>query len=265
MDYLDFRAISQSVAFNFFLNWLNIPYQEKKGELKGEINNMKFIVNTEKNIFFSPQNDSFKGSIINFYSTFKGIDLRQAAKEIKNQFLPDQENLKEIPNLELVYVESLETQFGISEETAIEYEVGLVKQRSIMAGRISFKAYDENDDHIGYFGWHPQRKDWFYPKNFTRPLYNYNRLSSQNVIVTVNPFDCLYLIGLGFSNTVSLVGKTMTARQENLLKRCSLITLFHDEPDNILLRLKRECYLKAPDIIKPLRNHSVEEIGQFLA
>jgi len=58
---------------------------------------------------------------------------------IKRQFLNEPTPPKrEIPELELHYTEFLR-QHSIGEELAKEYEVGLVKQRSIMSGKIAFR------------------------------------------------------------------------------------------------------------------------------
>lgn len=60
-EFLNFAEISKAIQFGDVLDWLNIPYQKKNKELKGE----GFIISLEKNLFFTPNNDSLKGSIIN--------------------------------------------------------------------------------------------------------------------------------------------------------------------------------------------------------
>ncbi|OGU39014.1 MAG: hypothetical protein A2X61_00760 [Ignavibacteria bacterium GWB2_35_12] len=245
--YLDFTLISGRIKFNDVLNWKNIPYSEKGGELKGETKNFKFIINIEKNIFFSPDSKTAKGSVINFLAMVENIGLREAAKELKLHFLDEPDNTKrDIPELELHYVQKLE-ELGISEAVAKEYEVGYVKQRSIMQGKIAFKVYDEHGDITGYVGWHPENDKWFFPKNFKRPLYNLNKIKScDEVIVTVSPFVCLSHIGIGKTNCVSLMSNSMTDTQEHLLYRFEKIILLHPEPDNIILRLAKKCFVKSP-------------------
>jgi hypothetical protein len=43
-EFLNFSEISKAVSFEDVLNWLNIPYQSKNKELRGE----GFIVSIEK-------------------------------------------------------------------------------------------------------------------------------------------------------------------------------------------------------------------------
>jgi len=246
-NYLDFAEISRNIRFIDVLNWKNIPFVKKGGELKGETKGFKFIVNIEKNLFFSPDDDTKKGSVINFLSVLEDIGLRNAAKELKTYFLDEPDSPKrEIPELELHYCEYLEVN-GISEKLAEKFEVGLVKQRSIMKGRISFKVYDENGDGAGYVGWHPEKENWLFPKNFKRSLYNFHNVAERDeVIVTVSPFECLSHIALGFTNCVSLMARSMTDKQEQLLKRFDRIILLHPEPDNIVLRLAKKCFIMSP-------------------
>ena len=258
--YLDFREISKSITFAIFLDFFNIPYTKKNGELKGEINDFKFIVNIEKNLFFSPDDPTVKGSVINFLAEYKRIGLRQAAQELYGNFLQKPKpNVREVPELTLEYTKILED-FGISAETAKEYEVGLVNQRSIMGGRIAFKIYDEEGKVSGYVGWHPTKHDWLFPKSFTRTLYNVHNVIGNEIIVTVNLFDCLYLLSQGIQAVSSLIAKSMTTRQEESLKKYSRILLLHPEPENIINRLCPFVFVKAPKITKAIQDYSVEEI-----
>jgi hypothetical protein len=263
--FLDFSEISRQIEFIRVLDWLNIPYTQAKGELKGETDDFKFVINEKKNLFFSPGNDQIKGSVINFYSEFKNIGLREAALELQNEFLHiNSSEIKEIPELELVYIKEME-KLGISEEIAKEYEIGLVKQRSIMNGRIAFRIYDELRKPIGYIGWHTKKQKWLFPKGLVRPLFNIERVECyENVVVSVDLFDTMRIIGLGCSNTVCLIAKSLTEKQEELLQGFKSILLLHPEPENIASRLARNSFVKAPELIEPLSNHSDEEILSLL-
>jgi DNA primase len=262
---LDFSEISRKIEFVRLLDWLNIPYQKAKGEIKGETDTFKFVINIKKDLFFSPGNDQIKGSVINFYSKYEGIGLRESALILDNEFIHEAKPKQvDMPILELHYVKELE-KFGISEEIAKEYEIGLVKQRSIMNGRIAFRMYDEFRKPIGYVGWHPKKQNWLFPKGLKRPLFNIERVeTNENVVVTVDLFDCMRIIGLGFTNTVCLIAKSLTEKQEELLQGFKSILLLHPEPDNIASRLAKHSYIKAPELIKPLSNHSDEEILSLL-
>jgi hypothetical protein len=236
-EFLNFAEISQKIQFKDVLDWLNIPYSVyQNGEIRGE----GFIVSPDKNLYFNPKAED-KGSIINFLSTTKSIDLRSAAKELKDHFLTTpKEPKRELPNLELHYCKFLEDK--ISEEMAKEFEIGLVKQHSIIAGKIAFKTYDEKGQHSGYVAYNFQKDEWFFPKGFKRTLYNPASFSDE-VTLTVDIFSCLRLVKAG-TPSVALIGKTMTEIQAEQLSRFTRVVLVHPEPDNIVVRLARLTFVK---------------------
>lgn len=257
-EFLDFKQISQQITFRQVLNWLSIPYTEKKGELKGKLGEDSFIANIEKNFFFCPKNDITKGGVINFVSHCLNLSLRDAALALKVQFLPESTQPKrELPNLELHYCKYLE-KLGITEDTAREHEVGLVKQKSIINGKIAFKIYDHQGLHTGYVGFNPDKQDWFFPKGFKRPLYRfYVYKDVKHIFLTTDPFSALLLAQQG-KPCCSLLGKSMTDDQEEVLRLFSVITLLHPEPENIVNRLCHFTFIKAPKYSSLI--NSVEEI-----
>lgn len=238
MEFLNFAEISQKVSFEELLNWLNIPYTAtQQGELKGD----GFIVTKSKNLYFNPNGEE-KGSVINFLAKTKGIDLRSAALELKKHFLLEpKEPTREIPNLELSYCPFLKER-GISEELAKQLEIGFVKQRSIMSGKLAFKTYDENGNHSGYVAYNYSKDEWFFPKGFKRTLYNPLR-SEGNVTLTISILETLDNIKNGIPS-VSLIGKTMTDIQAEQLSQFTSVVLVHPEPDNIVARLARKTFVK---------------------
>lgn len=258
-EFLNFNEISKSISFEEVLNWLNIPYQKNNNELRGE----GFIVSIDKNLFFCPENEELKGSVINFVAHYKQIELREAASLIKTQFLSKKKETKpkrDIPNLNLEWHPYIEER-SIKIEIANEYEIGYVKQRSVVAGKIAFKIYDHTGKHTGYIGYKTEDGSWFFPKGFKRPLYNAFRLKdTKSAIVTVDPFDALKIASLGFKQVVSLLANSMTAEQELQLKRFRYILLFHKEPENIVNRLYSTCFIKAPVLFKQLKELSNQEL-----
>lgn len=262
-EFLDFNEISKAITFEEVLNWLNIPFQNKNGELRGE----GFIVSIDKNLFFCPDNEELKGSVINFVAHYKKIELREAASILKTQFLSKKKETKpkrDIPNLTLEWHSYIEER-GIKLEIAKEYEIGLVKQRSVVAGRIAFKIHDHFGKHIGYIGYKVEDGSWFFPKGFKRPLYNAFRLKdTKSVIVTVHPFDALRIASLGLKQVVSLLANSMTAEQEEQLKKYKYILLFHKEPENIVNRLYATSFIKAPVLFKPLKELTDQELMNLI-
>lgn len=262
-EYLNFGEISSQISFEEVLNWLNIPYQKKGKELKGE----GFIVSIEKNQFFSPKDETVKGSVINFVAENKKIDLREAASLLKKEFLTNHKpsaTKRDIPHLQLDYDSYLQER-GITPAIAKEYEVGYVKQRSIIANRIGVKVYSTEEELIGYVAYNKEENTWFFPKGFKRPIYNFHRVKeTSGIVVTTDPFDALRIISLGFTKVVSLLAKSMTTEQEKQLRHFTYILLLHPEPHNITLRLSTFCFVKAPVLSKPLAEHTDEEIMKFI-
>ena len=238
-EFINFAEVSQKIPFKDLLDWLNIPYTTtQNGELKGE----GFIITTSKNLYFNPNGED-KGSVINFLAKQKGLDVRSAAQELKKNFLTEaKEPKRELPNLELHYCKFLEEK-GISQEMAKEYEIGLVKQHSIIAGKIAFKTYDENGNHSGYVAYNFQKDEWFFPKGFKRTLYNAHRIIDKEVVLTISIWETLEYLKKGIPS-VSLIGKTMTDKQAEQLAKFINILVIHPEPDNILVRLSRNSFVK---------------------
>lgn len=262
MEYLNFKEISQLVPFKNLLNWLNIPFKETDKELIGN----GFIVTKEKNLYFSTKDKTQKGSVINFLTHHKEIDLRAAALEIKKQFLTDKpKEEKKIPDLELHYTDQL-LSYGITKEIAEQYEIGLVKQKSIMAGKISLKVYNPDNSVAGYIGYNI-KDGWFFPKSFHRPIWNLNRLFNEDFIFLVaNPFDALKIISLGYPHTACLLGNSMTDDQLNQLQsmpNLQSIALLHSDPLNIVSRVAKHLFIRYDIPSKPIRETDHTEFQQF--
>ena len=261
-EYLDFDKISREIAFKDLLNYLNIPYREKKNEIKGE-DKFAFIVNTGKNLFFCPQDEKIRGSVINFLAVHCDIGLRDAAKKLKKDFLAGPKKPERpIPELELEYCGFLK-EYGISEETAQAFDVGLCKQRSVMAGKVAFKVSDSEGNKVGYIGRNIKKakSEWFFPKGFRRDVvYNLNRVKQDYAILVVSPLDVLYLWQLQFPYSLALMGKSATDDQINQLKWYKRILIIHPEPQLISMRLSEYCFVKAVkmDSVKGLGREDIK-------
>ncbi len=255
-EFLDFQEISQRIPFADMLDYLNIPYTTKGKELRGE----GFIVDTGKNLYFNPKGDD-KGSVINFLHARKGGTLRDCAIELKKQFLGEPKKLeREIPVLELDHAHTAVSKLGISEESAEYFDIGYCGQKSIMAGKVTFKIIDHNNNHLGYVGL--KEGEWFYPKGFKRDtLYNLFRQKQEAVILTVSVLDVVHLHSMGFPFVVGLMGKSATGTQFVLLKQFKRILILHPEPENIRNRLTEFAFVKAPLLEKPVRELAREDIS----
>ncbi len=249
MEYLDFLDISKKVPFPLLLDHLNIPYQEKKGELKGEYEGLKFIVNLKKNLFFSPTSPA-KGSVINFLSELKGENLRSSAKYIKDTFLKEHKVKTEIPVLNLEYCDWLERN-GIDEQLASFFEAGLCKERSVLSKKICFRLYDTNNKHRGYVGYDQKKKEWVFPKGSKRGdiVYNLHRKTTDYCILVIDPLEVIHLHKIGFPYTIGLLAPSATHEQLTLIgAQFRSVLLLHPNPTNISLRLSPYCFVKAISI-----------------
>ena len=247
MEFLDFKAISNAVPFKKMLDHFNIAYEEVEGQLKGET----FIVSKEKNLYFNPKGED-KGSIINFLARHLDIGLREAAKEIKNHFLVKKEEVEEkkIPEYKLEYDHPFLKEKGITPELAEEFEMGYYSQRGIMAGKIAIKIRDKEGNKVGYVGRNIKEngngKYFFFKGYKSEHIYNLYTVKDKSCILTVSPFHVVNLKAQGHKNAVALVNHSMTESQEELLKQFDKILLLHPKPDNILKRLSRFAFVKAP-------------------
>lgn len=265
-EYLNFAEISKKVTFKALFDYLNISYSQKNNELKTADG---IIVNISKNLYFNSKDEYQKGSVINFLANFKETDLRTAAKELKDVFLSETPKpQREIPELELHYTDFLK-QLSIPKELATEYEIGLVKQRSIMSGKIAFRIRDINSNPIGYIGYGEKDNSWFYPKGFKRTLYNAHRLiESKTIFLVISPLEAVKIISFGYPSVAALLGKSINEEQyQTLLQLDKLekIFLLHDEPDNLILRLSKIKYVKScslSNICKLIKEEFITNLKQ---
>lgn len=244
-EYLNFREIS-TIPFKTVLDHFNVKYDEREGEIVSKHG----IVNIKKNLYLNPQNKEEKGSVINFTATLLQTDLRSAASHLKKAFM-EEPKPREIPEYQLHYDKFLVNK-GISEELAREFEVGYVKSRGIMAGKVAIKIRDDKGEKVAYIGRNinPENGNkYFFFKGYKNDhLYNLWRVKSPQVILTVSPFDVIHIHQLGLTDVVGLISHNMTEAQENLLGRFLRIFILHPSPNNIVQRLSRFAFVKAPEI-----------------
>jgi hypothetical protein len=238
--YVSFEEVSK-IPFKQVLDHYNIPYSETETELKGDT----FIVSKQKNLFFNPKCKDEKGSVIAYLSLHRHVSLRDAAIELKKQFQTARpEPKREIPELELYYTPEVK-ELGITEETAKAYEIGLVKQKSIMAGKVAFRVYDKDGKPIGYIGFKDGR--WFYPKGFEagKHLYNYNRRNGSNFCALCpSPLAAIaYHQNSKDGRVIGMFSQSLSDDQIELIKVFKYVMLLHPKPENILARLSKLCYV----------------------
>lgn len=245
---LDFQAISKDIKFKDLLERLEIGFEETDKELKGNLGqNRPFVVTKDKNLFLCPYDDKARGSVINFMAYFRQVSLKDAAAELVKMFARPKPLEREIPELALHYCPELRLR-GITEELAKEYEVGLVRERSIMAKRIAFTVRDAEGNKTGYVGW-AKDKAWLFPKGYRQHhVYNLQRVKTEYAILVACPFEVLHLVKIGFPYSVALISNQLTTEQAELLTRYKRLLLLFKNPDYIKIRLSKQSFVKAPAI-----------------
>lgn len=239
--FINFSEISKKIPFSVLLNHLNIPYEETEKELKTD----NIIVSKDKNLFFYKGTKS-GGSVINLYSDLVKCDLRTAAVHLQNTFLKEnKEPTREIPTLTLEYTDEV-ANLDISEKTASDFEIGKVKQKSVLAGCIAFRLYYEDNTPAGYAGYKDGK--WIFPKGSKRGdiVYNLNRANTKYVILVSDILECLHFIKEGFPYTIALMALSATDEQINLIGHTfQRVLVIHKQPENIANRLSSQCFVKA--------------------
>ena len=243
------------MGFEDLFNQLGIEYK-KKGEslITGEA-----IVSLKKRLFIWKETQK-GGNVIQFIADKMNIPHREAAAWLEKTFLRGKEPIREIPELELNYAKEVEA-LGITEDLANNFEIGLVKQRSVLAGHVAFKIYNERGDKIGYIGL--KKGKWLFPKAFQRDfLYNLNRAAKNDyVIVVPSVLEVVYLASLGITYSVSTVGKSATDAQISLLGRFKRILLFGFDNDSLVVRLSAASFVKSAEM--PVMNQPLPSIKQY--
>lgn len=206
---LNFVEISR-VPFERVLKALDIPFKEDGNKLTTETD----IISIDKNLFFQKagqKGDKKGGSVIDFVSEYKHCSLRAAAFFIKGLVGAPKEE-KKIPELTLVYHPYLADY--APEDLCKSLNVGICKEKGIMAKRICFKAGEH------YIGFNPENKDWLFPKNFKRStLWNIENCDKDIILITRDPFTALKLITKGYYYAASIMGASPTEEQKDIIKR----------------------------------------------
>lgn len=239
--YLDFKEISKT-PFIHILNWLNVPTEETNTSYKIHGDD-PIVIDKKTNLFFHVHNRKQWGSIINFVAEQKGIQLKDAALLIKKTFIDKPpEPKREMPTLSLHYSPELR-KMGFTEEECRELEFGLCKQKSIMAGYVTFRIYDGDGEivvgHLGY-----KEGKWKYPNAYKNDyLFNYHRIEGEDCTLYPDPMKAAEAYKTD-KKAVGMTSEHLTEGQINLLSRFTSVQIVHPKPDNIVSRLARVTWVK---------------------
>jgi DNA primase len=186
---------------------------------------------------------------------------------------------KNTPNQPLKFrLEKLErehpylTERGLTLETIISFGVGYCG-KGMMAGRIAIPIHNEEGNVVAYVGRWPGEPPGDTPKYKLPPgfrksqeLFNIDRAvkepSDQPLVIVEGFFDCMKLHQHGCRKVVALMGSTMSAAQEELIrkhtdaKRQVIVMLDEDEAgragrEDIAVHLAKFVFVKIHTFEKP--------------
>lgn len=153
---------------------------------------------------------------------------------------------------------------GLSQETIIDFGVGFCA-KGMMADRIAIPIHNEQGEAVAYAGRFPGEPPEGTPKYKLPPgfkksleLYNIDRAVKEPkeapLVIVEGFFDCMNLHQHGCRKVVALMGSTMSAAQEEMIKRHTnresrvIVMLDEDEAgrtgrEDIAVRLSRFVYV----------------------
>ena len=203
--------------------------------------------------------------------------------EVKRQAAPVAPIVeKSVPNTPLKFrLDKLERehpyltdQRGLTLETIVDFGIGFCS-KGMMADRIAIPIHNVSGEVVAYAGRFPGEPGEDVPKyklpqgfRKSQELFNIDRASKEPAEVTTviveGFFGCMKLHQHGCSKVVALMGSTMSAAQEELIKglidnRSQIIVMLDEDEagragrDDIATRLSKFCFVKV---------HSFEQEGQ---
>jgi DNA primase len=186
---------------------------------------------------------------------------------------------KNTPNQPLKFrLEKLErehpylTERGLTLETIISFGVGFCG-KGMMAGRVAIPIHNEEGDVVAYVGRWPGEPPGDTPKYKLPPgfrksleLFNIDRAVKEStdrpLVIVEGFFDCMKLHQHGYRRVVALMGSTMSAAQEELIRKHTdsksqvIVMLDEDEAgqagrEDIAVRLAKFVFVKIHTFEKP--------------
>jgi DNA primase len=157
------------------------------------------------------------------------------------------------------------TERGLTLETIIDFGVGYCA-KGMMAERIAIPIQNPEGNVVAYAGRFPGEPDegtpkYKLPQGFRKSLelYNIDRAikepADKPLVIVEGFFDCMKLHQSGYRKVVALMGSTMSAGQEELVRRHTnagshVIVMFNEDEagkagrEDITVRLAKFCFVK---------------------
>ena len=252
--WVDFKAVKAAVSMEavldrYGINWLRKSKDELRGRCpihKGEGTDT-FHVSLTKNAFhcFSCKK---RGNVLDFVAAMEDCGVRDAAMKLAEWFsvarskegsggeqqsvsssLPSSSApVPEPVNKPLTFllkgVDSTHPYLasrGISKEAAESFGIGYFPGKGSMAGRVVIPIHNERGELVAYAGRSIDGSEPKYklPAGFHKShvLYNLHRVAGDDVVLVEGFFDCLAVSMAGHLNVCSLMGCTLSPKQEEIL------------------------------------------------
>jgi DNA primase len=209
---------------------------------------------------------------------------------------PAPEAEKAAPNTPLKFrLDKLERQHpyltnerGLTLETIVDFGMGFCA-KGMMAGRIAIPIHNPDGNVVAYAGRFPgdptdDTPKYKLPQGFrkSQELYNIDRAikepADKPLLIVEGFFDVIKIHQNGYRKVVALMGSTMSAAQEELIRKYTnaksqvIVMLDEDEAgkagrDDIACRLSKFCFVKMHTFDKPdaqPEHLSAEEVKQLL-
>jgi DNA primase len=175
---------------------------------------------------------------------------------------------------------------GLTLETIVDFGIGFCA-KGMMAERIAIPIQNPEGNVVAYAGRFPGEPaegtpKYKLPQGFRKSLelYNIDRASKETgpLVIVEGFFGCMKLHQFGYRKVVALMGSTMSATQEELIKRHTdrnsqvIVMLDEDEAgkagrEDIAVRLAKFCFVKTHVFDQPdtqPENLSADEVRQIL-
>lgn len=177
---------------------------------------------------------------------------------------------------------------GLTLETIVDFGAGYCA-KGMMAERIAIPIHNPEGNVVAYAGRYPGEPaegtpKYKLPQGFRKSLelFNVDRAikepAEKPLVIVEGFFDCMKLHQHGYRKVVALMGSTMSAAQEELIRRHTdrnsqvIVMLDEDEAggagrDDVACRLSKFCFVKVHMFDKPgtqPENLSADEVHQIL-
>jgi DNA primase len=265
------RVSIEAVLGHYNIKLRRVNQQSMRGDCplpmhSSEKSKESFIVQTGKNIWTCQSSSCVAGrsgkkggNILDFVALMENCSIRDAALKLRDWFLVTKGNPESKKRSEPTPVSSPKTDDedenrpltfilngidhkhsylqhrGITEESARRFSIGFFPGKGTMSGRVVIPIHNERGELIAYAGRAIDDAEPKYklPAGFKKSavLFNLHRVEPGGLVIVVEGFfDCVKVDQAGF-DVIALMGSSLSARQEELLREFSEVVILLDGDD----------------------------------